>query len=54
MEAAARCAPTNSGARLVEEDLGDTDGLFEGREVAGVGERDRPGVSKESEIGFTF
>ena len=38
---------------VVEKDLGDAGGLFQGGEVSGVAKRDRSGATKHGEVGFT-
>src|SRR5207247_1258643 len=38
---------------VVEKDLGDAGGLFQGGEVSGVAKRDRSGATEHGEVGFT-
>src|SRR6266516_5572569 len=42
-----------SGPVVVEKDLGDAGGLFQGGEVSGVAKRDRSGATEQGEVGFT-
>src|SRR2546428_10991684 len=42
-----------SGPVVVEKDLGDAVGLFQGGEVSRVAKRDRSGARKHGEVGFT-
>src|SRR5436309_5322981 len=42
-----------SGRVVVEKDLGDAGGLFQGGEVSGVGKSDRLGATKDGEVRFT-
>jgi hypothetical protein len=42
------------GRVVVEKDLGDPGGFFQCGEVSAVGKRDRLGVSKQGEVGFTL
>src|SRR6266487_2461241 len=42
-----------SGPAVVEKDLGDAGGLFQGGEVSGVAKRDRSGGTKHGQVGFT-
>ena len=42
-----------SGPVVVEKDLGDAGGLFQGGEVSGVAKRDRSGATEHGEVGFT-
>src|SRR5438093_10265081 len=42
-----------SGPVVVEKDLGDAGGLFQGGEVAGVAKLDRSGAREHGEVGFT-
>src|SRR5437762_14188347 len=43
-----------SGPAVVEKDLGDAGGLFQGGEVSGVAKRDRSGATERGEVGFTL
>src|SRR5207249_8321839 len=42
-----------SGPVVVEKDLGDAGGLFQGGEVSGVAKRDRSSAAKHGQVGFT-
>src|SRR6266511_3566940 len=50
----ARSMRPKSGPAVVEKDLGDAGGLFQGGEVSGVAKRDRSGATKRGEVGFTL
>src|SRR5205809_5832563 len=43
-----------SGPVVVEKDLGDPGGLFQGGEVSGVAKRDRSGATEHGQVGFTL
>src|SRR5438876_6605498 len=43
-----------SGPVVIEKDLGDAGGLFQGGEVSGVAKRDRSGATEHGQVGFTL
>src|SRR6266540_554496 len=46
--------PKSGPAVVVEKDLGDAGGLFQGGEVSGVAKRDRSGATRHGDVGFTL
>ncbi len=50
----ARVRPKSGTAVVVEKDLGDAGGLFQGGEVSGVAKRDRSRATKHDDVGFTL